>query len=199
MPFYKNWGFALVVIWFITFFVNWAVSGGDPFGLIALELVATLAWLVAWSGWSAFVRYRRPGEASAEQPDQMPVHLWIVSGLAVIWNALGATSYVMSKTNTDPTAAANSYQFIAFPVWIDAAFACGVWGGLVASLLLPTRSRYAVAAFAVSVVGLLVKAVYVRAFWPTFDAQNFIAIQGVVVALLLLIYAWRMQRREVVA
>ncbi len=191
MPFYKNWGFALVVIWFVTFFVNWAVFGGDPFGLIFLELGFTFAWLVAW----LFVRHRGPHDAPPEHPDQMPVHLWIVTGLAVICYGLAAYSYVVSHTDNDVLAAdAHSYQFISFPLWVDAVSACGVWVGLVASLLLPVRSRYSLPAFAVSFASLLVKAVYVRALWPTYDAQIFVASQNAVVALLFLLYAWYMHR-----
>ena len=186
MPFYKNWGFALVVIWFITFFVNWAVFGGDPFGLIGLELAATLAWFGAWRGWLEFVERRRPAHAKADESDQLPVHLWPVAGLAVIWNVMGAHTYVRHAT-----------PFVSSPPWIDAAWALGIWGGLAASLLLLIRSRHALPAFAVSAAGLLVSAVYVRAVWPTFHAQNMIAIQAAVVALLLLFYAWRMRRREV--
>lgn len=195
MPFYKNWGFALVVIWFITFFVNWVVYGGDPFGLMFLELAATLTWLVAWAGWSVWVRYRRPQDAQAEHPDQMPVHLWIVTGLAVIWYGMGAVSYVMRQTGSDVIPGVPHPP--PYPVWVDAAWAFGVWGGLVASLLLPVRSRYAVPAFGISVAGLLVEAVYARPFWLTTGAPSFLVFQGVVVALILLFYAWRMQRREV--
>jgi hypothetical protein len=38
MSFYKNWGFILVALWFVTFFVNWAGSGGDPITLVWLSL-----------------------------------------------------------------------------------------------------------------------------------------------------------------
>jgi hypothetical protein len=194
MPFYKNWGFALVVIWFVTFFVNWAVHGGDPVSLIFLELAATLAWLVAWTGWSAFVRSRRPLDAQAEHPDQMPVHLWIVTGLAVIWYGMATASYVARHTGGD--IAPGHPAAPPYPAWVDVAWALGVWGGLIASLLLPVRARYAVAGFAVSVAGLLVEAVHARPFWLSTGAPGFLVFQGVIVALLLLFYAWRMQRRE---
>lgn len=198
MPFYKNWGFALVVIWFVTFFVNWAVHGGDPFSLIFLELAATFAWLLAWAGWSIFVRRRRPGKAKVGESGQMPVHLWIVGGLAGIWYSMGAVAYVARQTGGDvivgdPYAA----PLVSYPAWVDAAWALGIWAGLAASLLLPARSRYALPAFGVSVAGLLVTAVYVRAVWPTYNAQNLVAIQAAVVALLLFVYAWRMRRRKV--
>ena len=189
MPFYKNWGFALVVIWVVAFFVNWAVFGGDPFGLIGFELGFTLVWLVAWSGRSLFVKHR-PGHTKVEKSDQLPVHLWPVTGLAVIWYGMAAAYYVARQTGSDVIRG-------DYPAWVDAAWALGVWGGLVASLLLPARSRYAVPAFGVSCAGLLVESVHARPFWLTTAAPSFLVFQGVVVALLLLFYAWRMQRRGV--
>ena len=195
MPFYKNWGFALVVIWFVTFFVNWAVYGGDPFGLISLELVATFAWLVAWAGWSLFARFRRAQDRQAEQPDQMPAHLWIVTGLAVIWYGMAAASYIARQTGSDVIPGHPHPP--PYPAWVDAAWAFGVWGGLAASLLLPVRSRYAIPAFGVSAAGLLVESIHARPYWLTTSAPSLLVFQGVVVALLLLFYAWRMRRRGV--
>lgn len=193
MPFYKDWGFALVAIWVVTFFVNWALYGGDPFGLIGLELIATLAWLIAWGLWSAYSR-GRPG-ARAARAGQMPVHLWIVSGLALIWYGMGAASYMIRQTGGD-SMPGNAHA-PPNPFLVDAAWAFGVWGGLAASLLLPARSRYAVPAFAISAAGLLVEAVHARPYWLSTGAPGFAVFQGVIAALLLLFYAWRMQRRKV--
>lgn len=189
MPFYKNWGFALLVIWFVTFFVNWAIYGGDPFGLIGLELVATLAWLITWRVWLAVEHSRRPPGAQVKHPDEVPVHLWVVTGLAVIWSLMGAAGYMARQTRVDTL-------FPPYPFWIDAAWAMGVWGGLAGSLLLIVRVRYAVPVFAVSAAGLLVEALHARPYWLQTAAPGFLVFQGFVIALLLLLYAWRMQRRE---
>ena len=124
-----------------------------------------------------------------------PVHLWIVTGLAVIWYGMAAASYVARQTGSDVIPGHPHPP--PYPAWVDAAWAFGVWGGLVASLLLPVRSRYAVPVFGVSVAGLLVHSVHARAFWLTTGAPSFMVFQGVVVALLFLFYSSRMQRREV--
>ena len=63
-----------------------------------------------------------------------PVHLWIVGVLATFWNAFGCFDYLMTQTRneqylanfTDP----QRVYFESFPVWMEAAWACGVWGGL---------------------------------------------------------------------
>ena len=41
----------------------------------------------------------------------------------------------------------------SLPAWLTAFWALGVWGGLAGSLLLLARSRHAVLAFALSVLG----------------------------------------------
>lgn len=47
-----------------------------------------------------------------------------------------------------------------FPAWLTAFWAIGVWGSLVGSILLLMRSARAVAAFALSLLGLAVSQVY---------------------------------------
>jgi len=135
-----------------------------------------------------------------------PAHLWIIGGLATLWNAFGAFDYVMTQTRnadylahfTDPQRA----YFESFPMWMEAVWAFGVWGGLAGALLLLARSRYAVAAFAISLAGLAVSTVYQYVLTsPPADmmtgamiAMN-IAIWAAAIGLL--VYALRMRRRGV--
>ena len=63
-----------------------------------------------------------------------PLHLWIVGMLAIVWNAFGAFDYLMTQTRneaylanfTDP----QRIYFESFPIWMEATWAFGVWGGL---------------------------------------------------------------------
>lgn len=93
-----------------------------------------------------------------------PAHLWIVGGLSALWNAFGAFDYVMTQTaNEEYLAAFTDAQrdyFASFPTWMDAAWAIGIWGALLGSLLLLARSRYAELAFAASLLGLLASTVW---------------------------------------
>src|SRR5687768_13892563 len=93
-----------------------------------------------------------------------PVHLWIVGILATIWKAFGAIDYVMTQTANEAylsqmTSEQRDY-FVNFPPLLDAAWALGVWGAFLGSLLLLTRSRHAVSAFAVSLIGLAISTAY---------------------------------------
>ena len=135
-----------------------------------------------------------------------PTQLWIVGGLATVWNAFGAFDYVMTQTRnaaylagfTDP----QRVYFDSFPVWMEAAWAFGVWGGLLGSLLLLMRSRHAVTAFAVSLAGLAISTVYqyvLNAPPAEMMTGAMMAMNLVIwaVAIGLLVYAMRMKARGV--
>jgi hypothetical protein len=138
--------------------------------------------------------------------NRTPVHLWIVAVLATIWNAFGCFDYLMTQTRneqylanfTDP----QRIYFDSFPMWMEAAWACGVWGGLLGALLLLMRSRFAVAAFALSLAGLAISTVYQYVLnSPPAEMMTgaMIAMNLVIwaVAIGLLVYALRMRRAGV--
>ena len=135
-----------------------------------------------------------------------PSHLWVVGALATLWNAFGCFDYLMTQTRneqylahfTDP----QRIYFDSFPVWMEFAWACGVWGGLLGSLLLLARSRHAVAAFAVSLAGLAVSTIYQYVLStppPEMMAGAMLAMNLVIwaAAIGLLWYAMRMRKQGV--
>jgi hypothetical protein len=94
-----------------------------------------------------------------------PLHLWIVGIVSTLWNSFGVTDYVMTRTRgaawiDQMMPGVDSAKFMAyidaFPIWASIGWALGVWLALAGSLLLLLRSRHAVAAFAVSLVGAIV-------------------------------------------
>lgn len=93
-----------------------------------------------------------------------PVHLWIVGVVSLLWNAVGAFDYTMTKMqNPEYLAAFTPEQqawFASFPLWANIGWALGVWGSVLGSLLLLARSRHAVSAFVVSLVGLAISCIY---------------------------------------
>lgn len=94
-----------------------------------------------------------------------PVHLWIVGVLALLWNMIGVSDYVMMRTRNEGyfrtlmpdlnIAAALAYMD-AMPVLQSLGWALGVWGALAGTVLLLLRSRHAVMAYLVSLVGAVV-------------------------------------------
>lgn len=118
----------------------------------------------------------------APGPRRTPWHLWLVGALAVLKNGLGCLDYVMAQTqgdawlaNMEPTRTQLDW-FHALPAWYDAAWAVGVWGGLLGGFLLLARRKWARLAFVLSFLGWAAGAVYVFAlsngievmgpYWP---------------------------------
>lgn len=95
-----------------------------------------------------------------------PWHLWVVGVAALLWNGLGCLDYTMTQlqgdawlANMDPTELQMAW-FHDLPAWYEAAWAVGVWGGLLGAVLLLVRRKWAVHAFAASLLGWAAGATY---------------------------------------
>lgn len=97
---------------------------------------------------------------------KLPWHFWAVFVLGVLWNGFGGYDFVMSMTQGDAyfRQAGMNDDAIAFyhamPAWTVAAWAAGVWGSVAGTVLLLLRSKWAVHAFAISILGLIVSLIY---------------------------------------
>jgi hypothetical protein len=94
-----------------------------------------------------------------------PVHLWIVGALALLWNGMGVTDYVMTRLRNEeylrlvmPAAdpAVVYGYFDQMPLLAGLGWALGVWGALAGTLLLLVRSHHAVTAYLMSLIGAVV-------------------------------------------
>lgn len=93
-----------------------------------------------------------------------PWHLWVVGIIATIWNFGGALDYTMTQTRNESYMSNFTPEqldyFYSFPAWADGVWALGVWGAFIGSLLILLRSRHAVIAFGISLLGLLGSSIY---------------------------------------
>ena len=93
-------------------------------------------------------------------PASAPKHLWIVAGLSLLWNAYGCYDYLMTVTWNEDYLANMPPEFVAMmkakPSWTLGLWAIGVWVSLAGSLLLFARSRFAAAAFLISLVAAVI-------------------------------------------
>ena len=137
-----------------------------------------------------------------------PAHLWIVGILSLLWNAFGAYDYLMTRMRDrdylsgmgmDPD---RMLAYIdGFPIWAQFGWGLGVWMALLGSVLLLARSRWAVTAFALSIVGMVLGLGY--QMWgppPPMEMEGAMAIMPWVILLIgvgLLYYAHRQQRSGV--
>ena len=135
-----------------------------------------------------------------------PWYLWVVGIVAALWNGFGCYDYVMTQTNRDQwfeqmgmTPDQLAY-FNAMPSWTHAAWAIGVWGGLLGAILLLLRRKVAVPVFVLSFLGWLAGAVY------AFGMSNGMEVMGDMWWMQLIIgaacvffvwYAWTMSKKGV--
>lgn len=126
---------------------------------------------------------------------------WGIAVVSLLWNAFGCVDYYMTQTRNAAYLANFPAEIINFidgmPIWVHAAWAVGVWGSLLGSILMLARSRWAVTAFALSLAGLAVSTAYQASIGmpASMTTPGMLAMQAViwVVLIFLLWYARRSQ------
>jgi hypothetical protein len=138
-----------------------------------------------------------------------PWHLWVVGVVSLLWNAFGGYDFVMSLTQRETywrasgmTDAMIAY-YNAMPTWMYVPWVLGVWGAVAGSILLLMRSRWAVHAFVLSLLGAVVSLLYGAVIDkappppPEMAAMTYMPYVIVIVAAFLAWYAWTMSKRGV--
>ncbi len=140
-----------------------------------------------------------------------PAHLWIVGLVSLLWGGFGAYDYVMTRLRDTeylakmmPTVDPNAMLawIDGFPLWAQVGWGLGVWGGLVGAVLLLMRSRWAVWAMGLSLIGALLGLGYQIALAPPLAGAEGPMVELmpyviIVVALGLFLYARAMVRKGV--
>jgi hypothetical protein len=137
-----------------------------------------------------------------------PWHYWVVTVLAIVWNAFGAYDYFMTKTGGDAymkkggMSDAQIAYLHAYPAWMTADWAIGVWGGLLAALLLIPRTRYAFHVFVASLAAVLGMLLYTfvlsdGAKLPGHQQLEAFDVMILAAAVFLAWYAWVMTKKGV--
>lgn len=93
-----------------------------------------------------------------------PWHLWVVGVLSLLINAFPVADFTLTNMQNEfwlsPLTAAQRDFILGAPLWADVCWALGGFGAFVGSLLLLMRSRHAVTAFILSIVGLAGSTLY---------------------------------------
>ncbi len=83
---------------------------------------------------------------------------WLIGAVALIWNILGATNFIV-QMNPDMLAAYRDSERAIIegrPAWATGAFAIAVFGGVIGCLLLLLRKSAAYYLFIASLLGVIV-------------------------------------------
>ncbi|WP_400078838.1 hypothetical protein [Winogradskyella sp. R77965] len=93
-----------------------------------------------------------------------PIWFWILSVLALIWNALGVQKYLQQAYNTEGFRASYTTEQLALmdstPAWATAAFAVAVFGSVLACILLLLRKKLAKTVFLIALIAIIVQMGY---------------------------------------
>ncbi len=95
----------------------------------------------------------------------IPRWYWFVSGLAVLWMLFGVLAFIMDPL-TDEAALAQMSEaerelFLERPTWLFVIYGIAVFSGLVGAVGLLMRRSWAVTAFVVSLVTVIIQFIYV--------------------------------------
>ena len=136
-----------------------------------------------------------------------PWHLWVIGVVTLLWNAMGAFDYLMTQTQNEQYMSSFTAEqlefFYGFPLWVNAAWAIAVWGGVLGSLLLLLRKGLAALVFLVSWLAMVVTSFHNFVLSNGFEIMGdpFSLIFTVViflVALALYLYARAMRKTGVI-
>ena len=93
-----------------------------------------------------------------------PVHLWIVGGLALLWNAMGAFDYLATQLELEFYMGQYEPEmleyFYGIPSWAVAGWAIAVWFALAGSIGLLMRKCWSVWVFGISIAGMFLSTVH---------------------------------------
>ena len=137
-----------------------------------------------------------------------PWHVWLVGVLSLLWNAFGGYDFIMTNTQGETyMRAAGMTQpmidyFMAMPTWMYVPWTLGVWGALAGSVLLLLRMKWAVHAFALSVIGAVTSLIFglinpMPGLPPEMAVMAYMPWIIAAIAVFLLWYAWTMGKRGV--
>lgn len=137
-----------------------------------------------------------------------PWHLWVVGVVSLLWNAFGAFDFVSTITRGEAYLREMNFDqamidyFLAMADWVYVPWTLGVWGAVIGSILLLLRNRFAVWAFALSLIGAVVSLVYGQFMDPPPLAPDMAMMKWMpyvimVITVLLFVYAFNMRRKGV--
>ena len=89
---------------------------------------------------------------------------WIIGVIAIIWNLLGVSAYLMQAYQTDSFKAMYTAEQLDIitntPAWATAAFGIAVFGGALGSLLLLLKKRLSNIVLSLSFLVIIVQFIY---------------------------------------
>ena len=101
---------------------------------------------------------------TTESTNKPPIWFWIVSFIALIWNAMGVNAYLQQAYNTESYRTMYSEKQLEIaadmPAWVTAAFAIAVFAGALGAIGLLLRKKWATKLWLLSLLAVVVQMGY---------------------------------------
>ncbi|MEZ5954077.1 MAG: hypothetical protein R3C13_07190 [Hyphomonas sp.] len=132
-----------------------------------------------------------------------PWHLWIVGGVSALWNAFGCFDFTMTATRNEAYLKPYPQEMLDYwlnmPVWVWLIWAVGVFGCLAGSIALLLKRKLAVGFFLASFLAAAssMSMGYFDKNAPRMEGQQYMSFVIIAIALLLVVYARWLSRRDI--
>ena len=123
-----------------------------------------------------------------------PTSYWVIAILALLWNLMGVAMCWL-QINMDPSAVAalpapQREVYEATPAWLNAVFGVAVVAGLLGSVGLALKKRWAVPLFLLSLLAVLVQMAAAYALTPAWSAYGPVGLVMPVVVTAIAAFLW---------
>lgn len=131
---------------------------------------------------------------------------WVIAIAALLWNIMGAMAYLadafMGAEAVSQLPEDQRTLYENRPVWVTAAFAIAVWAGLLGSIALVLRKKWAISAFIISLIGVLAQNLYQFFLSNTFEVMGTAAvalpIMVIIISVLLIVYSKKARKKKLI-
>ncbi|WP_459209329.1 hypothetical protein [Aquimarina rhabdastrellae] len=117
---------------------------------------------------------------------------WLLSTVALLWNLMGVLAYLSQAFMTEDMKAALTPEQIALiestPSWLMGIYAVATFGGLLGAICLLLRKKWAIPAFLISLIAVVIQMGY--SFAMTDASEIYGMFQGVIMPILVIVIAF---------
>jgi hypothetical protein len=119
----------------------------------------------------------------------VPKWFWVIASLALLWFLMDMSAFFMRTFMLEEMLKDMSDQqqslYMNMPSWITIVFAAEVFGGVLASICLLLKKRFALFLYCISIVGVLLQTCYVYFLSEAVNVMGMSAIIMPIVAMLI--------------
>jgi len=130
---------------------------------------------------------------------KVPVSIWVVGVLALLWNLVGVAAFSMQvATPAEALQAMPAEQRAiheATPAWLYVFYGLATFGGVLGSIGLLLRRRWAVPVYLVALVALVLQVVATYAVTPAWSVSGAASLAFPVLLVAIAIFLWLFSRR----